>query len=564
MSTFKIEHEGDGFYTIRDVPIFEMHNDRGFPCDETWMANAIENHQKYKKEGWRPTIILGHNIKGQEKEAIGFLDNLVLKGKRLYADLTRIPRMVKEKIIQNAYPSRSVEVLPQSKRIVSLALLGGTTPHFALPQMVYENNHEQSLWYRSPLMAEFSDAQKKELKELFDAALKESSTQFQKAEEPQVYQLTFQEAQALLSSEECPTVYQTADGVPYVTDGTAYYALPRAITNLITRTRVAGRNLRAGAKAGWRGQKRLPGEWPMFRKGENIGAKAHSAVRRAGAVATKAKGKLRAGALPIAAGAGIAGAGAGLLGVGALAGMHRARKNKSQQGYALDEENGVLYGADGTPLGYFVPADQQYEDAEIGMDVPTAPSDPAALPTIAPVTVVPQIDEDDVGIDSDNDPALEHDPGENDEGNSEVVSLGDGDQMGDDSQFASHETATLYDLQQKVERLSAANALMQAGRRAEQYRSWLEEQQKAGVPIGNIDAAVDYMMSQTPEQVAQYKQLLVNSPKVALGRMENTPVSFEATELATDYQQHKDVYSAMGVTDQDLKFSRYVRGGFKG
>ena len=153
--SFKIVPEPDGLgYTIKDVPIFETHNNRGFECDEQWLAEAIRNFEAMKKIGYRPVVIVGHNQKGVEKESSGFLDNLKIKEavnyagekvKQLYADLVRIPKELKEKIVRNAYPGRSVEILPKSKRILALALLGGTTPHFALPQMVYKNN-EESIW----------------------------------------------------------------------------------------------------------------------------------------------------------------------------------------------------------------------------------------------------------------------------------------------------------------------------------------------------------------------------------------------------------------------------------
>ena len=174
MARYQIIDEGNGFYTVKGVPIFKMHTNRGFVCDDKWMQGAIANHEEFKLNDYRPTIIVGHNKKnGVEKEAVGFVDNLVLKGKNLYADLIRIPKAVKDKIIKNGYPSRSVEVLPKSKRILALALLGGTTPHFALPQMTYENVTEESSWYRSPIMA-FSDDEKREISEIVGAAVGQS------------------------------------------------------------------------------------------------------------------------------------------------------------------------------------------------------------------------------------------------------------------------------------------------------------------------------------------------------------------------------------------------------
>ncbi len=94
---YKIIDEGNDFYTVRGVPIFQMHTDRGFPCDTAWMDSAVQNHALLKASGYKPTIVIGHNRKGGiEKEAVGFLDNLVVKGKLLYADLVRLPKSIKE------------------------------------------------------------------------------------------------------------------------------------------------------------------------------------------------------------------------------------------------------------------------------------------------------------------------------------------------------------------------------------------------------------------------------------------------------------------------------------
>ena len=109
MSKNRFENEGDGLYTLRDVPIFEMHENRGFECNEEWMKGAIANFNSQKAAGYRPVVIIGHNVKGQEKENQGFVDNLKLKGQKLYADITRVSKSLKEKILSNAYPSRSVE-----------------------------------------------------------------------------------------------------------------------------------------------------------------------------------------------------------------------------------------------------------------------------------------------------------------------------------------------------------------------------------------------------------------------------------------------------------------------
>ena len=68
MPRFKIIDEGESFFTVQDVPIFQMHTDRGFPCDTTWMNEAIKNHKVYKDGGHLPTIIIGHNVAEKRKK----------------------------------------------------------------------------------------------------------------------------------------------------------------------------------------------------------------------------------------------------------------------------------------------------------------------------------------------------------------------------------------------------------------------------------------------------------------------------------------------------------------
>jgi hypothetical protein len=138
--------EDRGKYTIRDVPIFQVHDTR-FNCDQQWLVDAINNHNRHKERGWLPPIILGHNLRGpakkEEKRAVGFFDNLRLIGNEVYADLIRIPKWLLDQIRDNAYPSRSCEVLPNSKRITALALLGGTTPYFSLPSLMFDNTDKE-------------------------------------------------------------------------------------------------------------------------------------------------------------------------------------------------------------------------------------------------------------------------------------------------------------------------------------------------------------------------------------------------------------------------------------
>jgi hypothetical protein len=500
---FKIIDEGDGFYSVKEVPVFEEHSDRGFPCDTRWMQNAIKNHQHYKQNGWRPPIIIGHNIRGgQEKEAVGFLDNLVQKGRRLYADLVRIPREIKEKIIHNAFPSRSVEVLPKSERILALALLGGTAPHFPLPQMTYSEQglEENSLWYRSPNMDGFSETQKAELSAMIGGAIRESL--------PDVLATYAQSDDGSEGGEETRMVefYDPETGQQYEAEVPATEAAEGAVA----------KGKKFAGKA-WEATKGAPGKaWGA--------AKAHPKTA-----------------------AGI-GAGVATVGIGAAALRHH--RKKQQEGYSIDTETGeVCYG--GEPLGVVLTYD---ELNEVGMSNPNAPGDvteaDASGHTVTPKTKVRDTEASGLesGVDDGGDGPDFVDPLNRE----------------DSDQFQENVGAELYNLSQEVSTLKHANALLQAGRRAETYSNWLEEQREAGVPVGDIEKTAEFMLSLRPEQIEQFKAQLLAQPKVALGRIES-PQTFELDssleEARQDYAQHKDEYQALGVSDKDVQMAKFVRSG---
>lgn len=485
MPKFKVVDEGDSFFTIQGVPIFEMHTDRGFPCDATWMNAAIKNHAVYKEGGHRPTIIIGHNVKGQEKESVGFLDQLVLKGKRLYADLVRVPRGIKEKIVRNSFPSRSVEILPKSQRILTLALLGGTTPHFPLPQMSYEeDNGETHLFFRSPEM-EMTEEMKKEIfAQVGEAVASSLPTAFEK--------FFKSDGDGANEGDEPVAVFTDEAG--------QQYAVPAALA---------------------------------------------AVLKGAGKVASKVAGTVAKHPGHVAAGAG-----------GFVAG--RATKRKyAAEGYQISEETGEVY-LDGELIGVVI----TYEDMQAaGMKVPTAVKKPDALPKIKPVDPQLAIDASAVGVGSGNVAAGETAPG---------AIAGDLVQpldRAESAQFESELDVTNYELLQahaRIDKLETANALITEGRRAEEYTKWLESQRTAGVPVGDIEKTVDFMMSLEPEQVESHKALLLSQPKVAFAKAEEI-VNFsqigDASEAAIkqDYEQNKAAYQAMGVNDKDLKYVPFVR-----
>ena len=127
--------------------------------------------------------------------------------------------------------------------------------------------------------------------------------------------------------------------------------------------------------------------------------------------------------------------------------------------------------------------------------------------------------------------------------------------------------STQYELQQSNERigkLETANALITEGRRAEEYTKWLTSQRTSGVPVGDIEKTVEFMMTLEPEQVESHKKLLLSQPKVAFAKAEEI-VNFaqigdgSETAIKQDYEQNKQTYQSMGVSAADLKWAGNVR-----
>lgn len=245
-------------------------------------------------------------------------------------------------------------------------------------------------------------------------------------------------------------------------------------------------------------------------------------------------------------------AGAGGVAVG------RATKRKyAAEGYQIDDETGVVY-LDGEPLGVIV----TYEDMqEVGMKVPTAVKKPEKLPKVKSVDPQLEISEGDVGIDSGNVAATETDPGA--PGGPFIQPL----DRAESEQFETELEATQYELQQsnaRIGKLETANALITEGRKAKEYTQWLTEQRTSGVPVGDIEKTVEFMMTLEPEQVEQHKKLLLSQPKVAFEKAEKT-LSFakigdgSADAIKQDYEQNKETYQAMGVSASDLKWAGHVR-----
>lgn len=136
----------NGKYTIRAVPIFKTHSDRGWKCDANWMRKAVAWQQAEKAKGFLPRLIKGHtkdDKNAAEVPATAALDNYSFDDKSgwLHADYTELTKDVLDQIKAGAWPGRSVEVIPDQHSIPVVAMLGGTPPYFRLPDLRFQANH---------------------------------------------------------------------------------------------------------------------------------------------------------------------------------------------------------------------------------------------------------------------------------------------------------------------------------------------------------------------------------------------------------------------------------------
>ena len=148
--TPKFEELMNGNFAVRNVPIFEIHEDRGWDCSPEWMRDTVDQQFNDKRERqFLPRLIEGHTSEEEDKPARGSLDNFRFDEKEgiLYADILDISIELKERLEAGEFPGRSVEVYPEQNRISALALLGGHKPAFQLPDMKFnnkDNEQEQS------------------------------------------------------------------------------------------------------------------------------------------------------------------------------------------------------------------------------------------------------------------------------------------------------------------------------------------------------------------------------------------------------------------------------------
>lgn len=152
MKKFFSEHQAvageDGTYSILAVPVFELGEHKGFDYSKSWAQEAISKFLELKEKNRLPRLILGHTEPGYEKKAVGFLDNLQLKGKQIIADLVKIKEEIFNEIKDMEWPGRSAEVNPEKKKFTALALLGGSEPYFENlePIEVVFKGNEGGVW----------------------------------------------------------------------------------------------------------------------------------------------------------------------------------------------------------------------------------------------------------------------------------------------------------------------------------------------------------------------------------------------------------------------------------
>lgn len=139
---FTYSENEDGSINILKVPIFKLGKHKGTDFNDELIDELIANHKQLKEDdGFLPSVIIGHNDDSGEKEAEGFLDNLLKENGIVYSDIVKVPAdTFEESLKKRKYPHRSVEYNPSKNIFSALALLGGTAPHHKLPILEFAND----------------------------------------------------------------------------------------------------------------------------------------------------------------------------------------------------------------------------------------------------------------------------------------------------------------------------------------------------------------------------------------------------------------------------------------
>jgi len=125
----------NGAYTIFSVPVFSTYTRDGESVGVNSLRGVVAAFQKMRATGYYPRVHIGHHAdNGADRRGAGYLDNLFLSGKTIYADIVEIPKRIFAEIKQNKrYPYVSAEYSPEQRRISTVALLESQPPFFKFP-----------------------------------------------------------------------------------------------------------------------------------------------------------------------------------------------------------------------------------------------------------------------------------------------------------------------------------------------------------------------------------------------------------------------------------------------
>lgn len=144
---YQTRQNEDGTYDVLGVEIFRLGDHKGYQYTSQWGDKTAETHKALEEEGYRPSVIIGHNDGESEKPAKGFLENVRRLDDLMVADITRISPETYDALKKREYPHRSVEFInPDDNRFSALALLGGTAPYHKLPVLEVFQEHPEATW----------------------------------------------------------------------------------------------------------------------------------------------------------------------------------------------------------------------------------------------------------------------------------------------------------------------------------------------------------------------------------------------------------------------------------
>lgn len=127
-------------YSIKNVEVFSVGNWNGDDYTHDDLQSMIDAFEE-TKDGIRPFVKIGHSskqdlMKKEGMPAAGWIDRLYIKGDKLVADFTDVPKKIYQLIEKKAYRKVSSEIFVNLKTpkktykkvLAAVALLGAETP----------------------------------------------------------------------------------------------------------------------------------------------------------------------------------------------------------------------------------------------------------------------------------------------------------------------------------------------------------------------------------------------------------------------------------------------------